>query len=106
MGDHQTHPADHSADGHSGSCDQGRADDDQHTDPLGIHTHGPGFIITPGTRAFVENPAVRAQLTSGIPLGRPGEPEDVVGMAAFLASDEAAFITGADFIIDGGTTAC
>ncbi|WP_313103674.1 SDR family oxidoreductase [Brevundimonas sp.] len=49
---------------------------------------------------------MRAQLTSGIPLGRPGEPEDVVGMAAFLASDEAAFITGADFIIDGGTTAC
>lgn len=66
----------------------------------------PGFIITPGTRAFVENPAVRAQLTNGIPLGRPGEPEDVVGMAAFLASDEAAFITGTDIIIDGGTTAC
>ena len=76
--------------------------------PLGIRANSisPGFIITPGTRAFVENPAVRAQLTNNIPLGRPGEPEDVVGMAAFLASDEAAFITGADIIIDGGTTAC
>ncbi|OYX74221.1 MAG: dehydrogenase [Caulobacter sp. 32-67-35] len=76
--------------------------------PLGIRANSisPGFIITPGTRAFVENPTVRAQLTASIPLGRPGEPEDVVGMAAFLASDEAAFITGADIIIDGGTTAC
>lgn len=66
----------------------------------------PGFVVTPGTRAFVENPTVRAQLTANIPLGRPGEPEDIVGMAAFLATDEAAFITGADIIIDGGTTAC
>ncbi len=76
--------------------------------PLGIRANSisPGFIITPGTRAFAENPAVRAQLTNSIPLGRPGEPEDVVGMAAFLASDEAAFITGTDIIIDGGTTAC
>ena len=76
--------------------------------PLGIRANSisPGFIITPGTRAFAENPAVRAQLTNSIPLGRPGEPEDVVGMAAFLASDEAAVITGADIIIDGGTTAC
>jgi NAD(P)-dependent dehydrogenase (short-subunit alcohol dehydrogenase family) len=76
--------------------------------PLGIRANSisPGFVITPGTRAFVDNPVVRAQLTAGIPLGRPGEPEDVVGMAAFLAGDEAAFITGADIIIDGGTTAC
>lgn len=76
--------------------------------PNGIRANSisPGFIITPGTRAFVENPAIRAQLTASIPMGRPGEPEDVVGMAAFLASDEAAFITGADIIIDGGTTAC
>jgi NAD(P)-dependent dehydrogenase (short-subunit alcohol dehydrogenase family) len=76
--------------------------------PVGIRANSisPGFIVTPGTRAFVENPMVRAQLIANIPLGRPGEPEDVVGMAAFLASDEAAFITGADIIIDGGTTAC
>lgn len=76
--------------------------------PVGIRANSisPGFIVTPGTRTFVENPAVRAQLTNNIPLARPGEPEDVVGMAAFLASDEAAFITGADIIIDGGTTAC
>ena len=76
--------------------------------PVGIRANSisPGFVITPGTRAFVDNPAVRAQLTANIPLGRPGEPEDIVGMAAFLASDEAAFITGADIIIDGGTTAC
>lgn len=76
--------------------------------PLGIRANSisPGFIVTPGTRAFVDDPVLKARLTSGIPLGRPGEAEDVVGMAAFLASDEAAFITGADILIDGGTTAC
>jgi NAD(P)-dependent dehydrogenase (short-subunit alcohol dehydrogenase family) len=75
--------------------------------PLGIRANSisPGFIITPGTRAFAENPVVREKLLAGIPLGRPGEPEDVVGMAAFLASDEASFITGADIIIDGGMSA-
>jgi len=56
--------------------------------------------------AAANQDTVRAQLTANIPLGRPGEPEDIVGMAAFLATDEAAFITGADIIIDGGTTAC
>jgi meso-butanediol dehydrogenase/(S,S)-butanediol dehydrogenase/diacetyl reductase len=74
--------------------------------PLGIRavSISPGFIITPGTRAFAEDPATRAALVGGIPLGRPGEPEDVVGLALFLATDEASYITGADFIIDGGLT--
>ncbi len=75
--------------------------------PAGIRANSisPGFIITPGTRAFAEDPKIRAGLIAGIPLGRPGEAEDVIGMAAFLASDEASFITGADIIIDGGQTA-
>jgi NAD(P)-dependent dehydrogenase (short-subunit alcohol dehydrogenase family) len=38
------------------------------------------------------------------PLGRVGEPSDIAAMAAFLASDEASFITGADFVVDGGIT--
>lgn len=76
--------------------------------PLGIRANSisPGFIVTPGTRAFVEDPVVKALLTASIPLGCPGEAEDVVGMAVFLAGDEASFITGADILIDGGTTAC
>ena len=41
-------------------------------------------------------------LESKIPLGRLGTPEDVAGLAAFLASDEAAYMTGATFFVDGG----
>jgi len=40
-----------------------------------------------------------------VPLGRNAEPDEVAGLAVYLASDEAAFVTGAEFVIDGGVTA-
>lgn len=46
--------------------------------------------------------AVGDQLVAGIPLGRPGQPEDIARLAAFLASDDAAWITGKIYRIDGG----
>ena len=42
-------------------------------------------------------------MLGGIPIGRPGRPEEVAEWVAFLASDRGAFISGADYIIDGGT---
>lgn len=65
----------------------------------------PGFIATPGTRAFLDNPKARAALLDGVLMDRPGEPEEVVAMAVFVASSEASFITGSDFVIDGGLLA-
>jgi meso-butanediol dehydrogenase/(S,S)-butanediol dehydrogenase/diacetyl reductase len=63
----------------------------------------PGVIDTP------ETAALRARATAGrmpfVPLGRLGRPEDVVYCAIYLASDEASFVTGANFNIDGGVTA-
>ena len=47
----------------------------------------------------------RARKLAEIPLGRLGRPEEVAHLAAFLASDEAAYITGAVIAIDGGTAA-
>jgi len=69
----------------------------------------PGAIDTPLLRASLaigSDPAEREQAIAGrIPLGRIGRPEDVAFGALFLASDEAAFITGAELNIDGGVTA-
>ena len=42
-------------------------------------------------------------MLGGIPIGRPGRPEEVAELVAFLSSDRGAFVSGADYIIDGGT---
>jgi NAD(P)-dependent dehydrogenase (short-subunit alcohol dehydrogenase family) len=68
----------------------------------------PGFIETERSRAFVahnRSPDWLAQKIGEIPLGRLGRAEEVAALAAFLASDDAAFITGAVIPIDGGTAA-
>lgn len=65
----------------------------------------PGFVATPGTEAFVRNPATRAVILDGVLMDRPGESNEVVGTAMFLASDEASFITGTDIVVDGGLLA-
>jgi len=44
-------------------------------------------------------------MAAGVPLGRLGSPLDIANMALFLASDEAGYITGAEFVVDGGVTA-
>jgi 3-oxoacyl-[acyl-carrier protein] reductase len=61
----------------------------------------PGFIDTDMTRGIPED--MRRALIESIPLGRPGIPEDVAGIVAFLCSDEAAFMTGAVLDINGGS---
>jgi NAD(P)-dependent dehydrogenase (short-subunit alcohol dehydrogenase family) len=49
--------------------------------------------------------AVREKLRASVPLGRNAQAEEIAGMAVYLASDEASFVTGAEFVIDGGVTA-
>ena len=64
----------------------------------------PGATETPLTDEIFADPEVRGSLTSATALGRLGRPDDLVGIAIFLASDEAAFATGAHFFVDGGLT--
>ena len=72
--------------------------------PMGITINNvaPGAIATPINHDLLNNPELLKKVTNNIPLGRMGEPEDVSGIVAFLASDEAKYITGSTFYVDGG----
>jgi NAD(P)-dependent dehydrogenase (short-subunit alcohol dehydrogenase family) len=64
------------------------------------------MILTPATRPVVNDPSgPGATLLAQIPSSRFGQAEEVARLAAFLASDAAAYINGADVAIDGGVTA-
>lgn len=72
--------------------------------PLGITVNNiaPGAIDTPiNTALLTDKPKLNA-LLANIPLGRLGKPEEVAALAAFLASEDAAYITGSTYFIDGG----
>jgi 3-oxoacyl-[acyl-carrier protein] reductase len=65
----------------------------------------PGYIETPMSRAIDDPQFVQQYIDRYIPLGRTGTPDDVAAVFAFLASDDAAFITGTTLVVDGGQLA-
>jgi 3-oxoacyl-[acyl-carrier protein] reductase len=72
-------------------------------DGVRVNAIGPGFIETPlnaATRA--NNPELAKTFVAHTPLGRAGNPEDIVGPAIFLASDLSAYVTGSIVMVDGG----
>jgi NAD(P)-dependent dehydrogenase (short-subunit alcohol dehydrogenase family) len=70
------------------------------------NTISPALVVTGATRPVIEgNPQIREAARRKMMLGRFGQPEDIAWAAVYLASEEAAWVTGADFPIDGGATA-
>lgn len=74
--------------------------------PQGIRANciAPGLIKTDFSRALWQNPALLKNVEEGTPVRRIGQPEDVGGVAVFLASRAAAYVTGQTLIVDGGIT--
>jgi glucose 1-dehydrogenase len=74
--------------------------------PLGItiNSVAPGAIATPINTALLNDAAKLKSLTAQIPLARLGTTDDVAGVAVFLASDEAGYVTGSTYVVDGGLT--
>lgn len=72
--------------------------------PLGITVNNvaPGAIQTPINKALLQDKPKLDALLHNIPLGRLGTPEDVAGIVAYLASDDAGYVSGSTFVIDGG----
>ncbi len=74
--------------------------------PDNIHVNAilPGLIKTNFSKALWDNEKISNDLLKMIPMGRIGEPKDIVGIALYLASEKSNFITGSLFSIDGGLT--
>ena len=74
-------------------------------DGIRVNSIMPGTMDTHMIREWTSDPAMAQRLAEAIPLGRIGQPEDVAGLAVFLASDESSFCTGGFYAADGGQTA-
>lgn len=71
---------------------------------ININNIAPGAIETPINTKLLNDPQKLNALLSQIPMGRLGQPGDVAGLAVFLSSEDADYVTGATFFVDGGLT--
>jgi glucose 1-dehydrogenase len=67
-----------------------------------VNNIAPGAILTPLNKKLEDDKALLDRLLQNIPLGRVGTVDDVAALATFLASDEASYVTGSTYVIDGG----
>ena len=74
--------------------------------PHGVRVNAlaPGFIATDLAKPLLSNPKIDEWREKNTPLGRPGTPDDLVGVSIFLASKAAGYVTGQVIYVDGGTT--
>jgi enoyl-[acyl-carrier-protein] reductase (NADH) len=70
-----------------------------------VNAISPGHIDTPIFESWQKGEALtkmKEELAKNVPLGRPGDPDEIAKAIAFLASDEASYIAGIEFFVDGG----
>ncbi len=73
-------------------------------DRINVNAIAPGLIETPMTQKRLDDPEQREKSMQNIPWRRPGRPEEIAGLALFLASDAGDYVTGQTFVMDGGLT--
>jgi glucose 1-dehydrogenase len=71
---------------------------------INVNNIAPGAIATPINQQVLDDPQAKRNAVSEIPWGRFGRPEEVANVALFLASDEAEYVTGSTYYVDGGLT--
>src|SRR5205085_9652205 len=69
-----------------------------------VNAVGPGAVITPINSAWIDDPVAKAAVESHIPMGRAAKAEEIASVFAFLASDDASYITGQTLFACGGLT--
>jgi glucose 1-dehydrogenase len=67
-----------------------------------VNNIAPGMVLTPFNQEAIDDPAVRDEQVQSIPMKRAAEPREIGRLAVFLASDDAAYVTAATYIMDGG----
>ncbi len=67
-----------------------------------VNNIAPGMVLTPFNQESIDDPKVREEQTASIPMKRAAEPVEIARLAVFLASDDASYVTGSTYVIDGG----
>jgi glucose 1-dehydrogenase len=67
-----------------------------------VNNIAPGMVLTPFNQEAVDDPKVREEQTASIPMKRAAEPREIAGLAVFLASRDADYVTGSSYVMDGG----
>jgi len=69
---------------------------------INVNNIGPGMVLTPFNQEAIDDPKVREEQTASIPWKRAAQPEEIGRLAVFLASDDADYVTGSTYYMDGG----
>ncbi len=69
---------------------------------INVNSVEPGMVLTPFNQPAIDDPKLLEQQVQSIPMKRAAQPEEIAKLAVFLASDDAAYVTGAEYVMDGG----